>query len=418
MSRSLPQIGSDCPPLVKLIRYGILGGLAATPVSVAFRDFPADLLSHLWRAVVRDLPREQVVEVWSHAEIQRLKNDPYGARVVLMYSGHHRILSSNVLDWMVELRRTESRPLPAILSVYHRSSTDTPGATLVAQCDDELCNDLGRWLQHYEPLVKLPEVGFDEAFSVETGRLRSAVRQAAEGRSLTVRDIHIVTGLMTGAVINEAFHNGTLGQSIQAPGPGHYAEVHGLLNTRPFHTVDQPHDDLTLHMVARANFYLQEKAENTAAKPTRLGGRAGSTSTLKEDKSGMAERPRHITRRELVDLGNPNSSIAKRLIEKVVQSGDAGVLKRIGVEAAVRLRPSPRTRQPDASELVKSMTTWTYKMVRTRFDRLQSEGLIEARKAADNAAREYLVPEDLVNGRSHFAHLPDPKEVKTIYEST
>ena len=67
---------------------------------------------------------------------------------------------------------------------------------------------------------------------------------------------------------------------------------------------------------------------------------------------------------------------------------------------------------------MKSMTTWTYKMVRTRLDRLQSEGLIEARKAADNAALEYLVPEELVNGRSLFAHLPDPKEVTAGYEPT
>lgn len=418
MSRSLPQIGSECPPLVKLIRYGILGGLAATPVSIAFRDFPADLLSHLWGAVVRDLPPEQVVEVWSHADIQRLKNDPHGARVVLMYSGHRRILSSNVLDWLVELRRTGSKPLPAILSVYHRSSTDTPGATLVAQGDDDFCHDLGQWLQQHDASLKLPRVNSEKAISVDTGRLRHAIRQAAERRSLSVRDIHIVTGLATGAVIDTGWQSRTLKRSVRAAGPDHYAEVHELLSARPFHTVDQPHDDLTLHMVTRANAYLRAKADNSAVKPTRLGGRAGSTSTLQEDKLGTTERPRHITRRELVDLGNPNSSLAKRLIETLVQSGDSEMLKRIGVEATGRLRPSSRTRQPDASELVKSMTTWTYKMVRTRFDRLQSEGLIEARKAADNAALEYLVPEELVNGRSLFAHLPDPKEVKAVYKPT
>jgi hypothetical protein len=367
---------------------------------------------------VRDLPPEQVVEVWSHADVQRLKNDPHGARIVLVYGGQARTLSSNILDWLVEIRRGGGKPLPAILSTHHRASTDTPGATLVVQGDDELCTDLGRWLQRHDALLQLPEGDSGNALSVDTGRLRGAIQQAAASRSLSVRDIHIVTGLVTGAVINEALQDWAPDRSIRAPGPDQYAEVHALLNARPFHTVDQPHDDLTLHMVTRANAYLWAKADNSAVKPTRLGGRAGSTSTLQEDKLGTTERPRHITRRELVDLGNPNSSLAKRLIETLVQSGDPEMLKRIGVEATGRLRPSSRTRQPDASELVKSMTTWTYKMVRTRFDRLQSEGLIEARKAADNAALEYLVPEELVNGRSLFAHLPDPKEVKAVYKPT
>lgn len=417
MSRSLPQIGSDCPPLVKLIRYGILGGLAATPVSIAFRDFPADLLSHLWGKVRRSLPPDHVVEVWSHADIQRLKSDPHSARVVLVYGGQGRVLSSNILDWFIEVRRGGSKPLPAVLSTHHRASTDTPGATLIVQGDEDLCTDLGQWLQRNNALLQLPEVDSDNAVSVGTGRLRGAIRQAAEGRSLSIRDIHIVTGLVTGAVINDALQDWAPDRSLQAPEPDHYTEVHELLNARPFHRVDQPHDDLTLHMVARANAYLWTKSGNVAVKPARLGGRAGSTSTLQEGRSGTAERPRHITRRELVDLGNPNSSVTKRLIERLVQRGDSEVLKQIGVETTGRSRDSPHTRPPNASELIRSMTTWTYKMVRTRFDRLQSEGLIEARKAADNAALEYLVPEDLVNGRSLFAHLPDPEEVKAIYES-
>jgi len=388
MSRSLPQIGSDCPPLVKLNRCGILGGLAATPVSIAFRDFPADLLSHLWGAVVRDLPSEQVVEVWSHADIQRLKNDSHAARVVLVYDGQGRVLSSNILDWFIEVRRGGSKPLPAVLSTHHRASTDTPGATLVVQGDDDLCTDLGQWLERNDASLKLPQVTSDKAISVDTGRLRPAIRQAAEGRSLSVRDIHIVTGLLTGAVINDALQDWALDRSLQAPEPDYYAEVHELLNPRPFHRVDQPDDDLTLHMVARANVYLRARSDNSGAKPSRLGGRAGSTSTLQDDEPGTAERPRHITRRELVDLGNPNSSVTKRLIERLVQRGDSEVLKQIGVEATGRSRDSPHTRPPNASELIRSMTTWSYKMVRTRFDRLQSEGLIEARKAADNAALE------------------------------
>lgn len=418
MRRPLTQVSSDCQLLLKGIQYGILGGLAANPVSIAFRDFPPDLLSYLWRRALRDLPRKQMVEIWSHADIQRLKNRIHNTRVILTYSGQERTISSNVLDWLVELRRTGSQPLPAILSVYHQSSADTPGATLVAQGDDDFSDRLGLWLQQHSEFLKLPEVDPDNGLSVDTSRLRAAIRHAAVGRSISVRDIHIVTGLVAGAAINEAMQDGALIKNIQVPGPQHYAEVYGLLNARPFHTIEHPHDDITLFMVARANAYLQTKADNSAVKPTRLGGRVGSASTLQEAKPAATDRPRHITRRELVDLGNPKSSLVKKLLENIAQSNDVEVLKRIGFTATVRSRESQCTRKPDASELIKSMTTWTYKMVRTRFDRLQSEGLIEARKTANNAALEYMVPEEFINGRSRFAQLPAPEEVKTNYEST
>lgn len=263
----------------------------------------------------------------------------------------------------------------------------------------------------------MPAVGSDQSYSVDTGRLRSAIQQAAREHSISIRDDHIVTGLVTGAALSKAFGNETSGRPIPAPEPSCYVEVYSLLNSRPFHTVDQPDDELTVHMVARANIYLQMKAENVTVKTHRLGGRPGSTSTLQMDKPVTTESPRHITRRELVDLGCRHSSITKQLIEKILQDGDFEVFKRIGIKATGCLHRSSRTSPLDASELIKSMTTWTYKMVRTRFDRLQSEGLIEARKTADNAALEYLIPEELGNGRFLFAHLPDPEEVKAIYKS-
>ncbi|MCA9028861.1 MAG: hypothetical protein KDA86_26900 [Planctomycetaceae bacterium] len=269
-------------------------------------------------------------------------------------------------------------------------------------------------------MLELPVEAPTTAVSIDADQLQSAIQQAADRRSISVRDIHIVTGLVTGAVIHDALPDWPFDRPLPAPGPSHYAEAYELLNTRPFHTIDQPHDDLTIQMLARANAYLRHSSDDTAVKSTRLGGRAGSISTLLANKSKptAGEIPRHITRRELVDLGKPNSFISKMLIEGLVQRGDFETLKHIGVQSTGRSHLSPRTEKPDVSELVKSMTTWTYKMVRTRFDRLHSEGLIEARKAADNAALEYLVPEDIGNGRSVFAHLPNPKEVKAFYDLT
>lgn len=384
---------------------------------MTFRDFPADVLSRFWAAVVRALPPEQVAEVWTQADIQRLKNELHRVRVVLVYSGQDRILSSNVLDWLIELRRAGGKPLPAVLSVYHRNSIETPGTTLIAQGNEESCNDLRQWLQHDTSVgVVHVEDGLQDFLSVDSAQLRSAIRQAAEGRTpFSIRDIHLVTGLSTGMIINQSLQASSVACSIPKVGPDQYAEVHRLLNERPFHVIDRPHDDVTLQMVARANAYLKMTSEDATQQPTRMGGRSGSFSTLQETIPANAVRHRHITRRELVDLGDPNSGIVKRLVEYLLQSGDYESLKKIGVEGG--FGGSPHIRELDTSSLVKTIPSWTYKMVRSRFGRLQSEGLIEAQKAAQNAALEYTVPEQLVSGRSLFGHLPSPEEVKAKYTS-
>ena len=136
--------------------------------------------------------------MWSHADIQRLKHKPHAARVILVYGGQGRSQSSSILDWLVEVRRGGDKPLPAVLSTHHRTSADTPGTTLVAEGDDDLGDDLSGWLQQNEALFRLPEVGSSHAVTVDTDRLRGAIRQTAKGRSLSVRDLHIVRGLVAG----------------------------------------------------------------------------------------------------------------------------------------------------------------------------------------------------------------------------
>lgn len=416
MSRSVPE-SQKSPALVTLIQCGILGGIVGTPVSVALRDFPPDLVGGLWRGVAQSLKPEQVVEVCTQADIRQLRSKLQVTRVVLDYPSHGRFSSSNILDWMITIRHASSQPLPAVLSIHHRNSPETPGATLVVQGDDEIFSDLSKWLKKgkFSSLVPLTDEDLINSLSIDTSRLWQSIRLAAvEGLRLSVRDTQIFMGILKGVTIKKAFQEMNRGVFIVAR-PEDYTETHRLLNLHLFRLVDHPHDDLTLQMVARANAYIKSISGSVQDKPTPLAGRTGNTSTLDKVDPTSQHRSHHITRRELVDLGNPRSAITKELVETLVRAGQGEVLQQIGILAQDATHHSSRVRRPEASELMKSLPSWTYKMVRTRFDRLLSEGLIEIRKTCGNAAIEYVLPEELVQGRSPFGNLPDPKEVEARY---
>src|SRR2546430_340945 len=131
MSRRLFAVGSNGPSLLKVVEYGILGGLAGTPVSVVFRDFPSDLLGQLSAAVRRALPKDQVAEVWTKGDIQRFRKGLTTLRVILVYSGNGKTVSANVFDWLIEHRRGNSQPLPVVISAYSRNSSESHGTSLV-----------------------------------------------------------------------------------------------------------------------------------------------------------------------------------------------------------------------------------------------------------------------------------------------
>lgn len=60
MNSSGPEKLGHEPDLVCLLRYAILGGLAGNPVSVTFRNFPADVVAGLWSRRARSSTSQQV----------------------------------------------------------------------------------------------------------------------------------------------------------------------------------------------------------------------------------------------------------------------------------------------------------------------------------------------------------------------
>ncbi|REJ91771.1 MAG: hypothetical protein DWQ35_13795 [Planctomycetota bacterium] len=61
---------------------------------------------------------------------------------------------------------------------------------------------------------------------------------------------------------------------------------------------------------------------------------------------------------------------------------------------------------------MKRIPCWSYKQVRTRFENLRREGLIEVSRSAKNGSLEYRIPEELAEQRSPFEHLPAVEEVE------
>lgn len=128
------------------------------------------------------------------------------------------------------------------------------------------------------------------------------------------------------------------------------------------------------------------------------------------DKKPDDTKPNVITRREVVDLGNPRSRTCKDLLQHV--------LVRYGFTNP-ELHVLGLTRKPDLARMVRldlainelrdCLITWTIKQVRTHFHRLYLDGLLTGDKV--DGRWKYRLPEALKTGRTNWTHLPTAAEL-------
>ena len=369
------------PALVELTSYAILGGAAGKPVSVTFRDFSPDLVSALWNYFDRSIGPAHVAQVWSQTDVRLVERQLGQLRLVLVYPGQAKVRMSNVLEWMVENRRGGEQGLPSIFSVHHDASSETPGSTLVANGTPVVVQEVLNWLHAQEsgecnPLLSGGWRGESWPVVVCDRLIRAVHRAHADGESLSLRDRRIVEGLVSGArlyrTIKSSTENGQAVEDRLEAHPDDYATIRNLL-TKPFlQNVHAPADDLTKVMVSRANLFLEMGANGSPSTAAPLGARRGMVSTV--DQSAQTHKQRSLSRNELADLGNPRSPILKDLIGKVVARHDGTLLDRLGL-----LSPEELVGRR-VVEVLDKVTTWTYKKVRTRFERLRKEGLIEVKR--------------------------------------
>jgi hypothetical protein len=242
-----------------------------------------------------------------------------------------------------------------------------------------------------------------------------AIRLATNGESgLSLRDMRIVEGLLAGAAVYRDLRSGKPLRDRVEAGPNDYAEVRRLLEQSFLQNVSIDLDDLEKAMIERANLWLETQSLGTT-NPRALGARQGNSSNV-GDRS-QSGNPRSLSRTVVADLGNIRSKFLKDLVNDVVTTNDEkqlARLTRLGLTG-----PETLVNCPDANSKVNrilgQIPIWSYKQVRTRFGRLEREGLIEATKHESNNPCNYILPLELMTQRSRFAALPADNAVCAQY---
>lgn len=410
MSSSGPDDLDHEPKLVQLLRYAISGGLAGNPVSVTFRDFPADVVAGTWSRLARSFPSGQVAEVSSRIDVKCVSERLSSVRIILVYPSRGQPILGNLVDWIIEHRRAGEEPLPSVFSVYRGSISETPGSTLVVNGSPAVTSELVAWL--FEP----PEhrVSPEDGSSVEEHSLAvpvncrpvmQAVRKAMPAdKGFGLREARILEGLLAGVVLSST--QGRANRSTAALDD--YVRVRKLLRAPYIQKVEVECDDLTRAMVNRANAFLRLGSSQQDSQPA-VGARAGDNSRGKQ--SDRSTQPRTLTHLQLVDLGNPKSKTLKNLISSLREGGERDTLKSLGIKIELAC---PRG-LPARDDLIKQLPTWSYKQVRTRFERLKKRGLIETLRPLKNGSNVYVMPEELQTTISAFSSLPSHNDVRPHY---
>ena len=181
-----------------------------------------------------------------------------------------------------------------------------------------------------------------------------------------------------------------------------YERVRLLLCRVTAATPDDPLDELAADMVCRSNVFLDIKFgdDQSDRNPFRPENLAFWLDRLDD------RPPREpITRREVADLGNVDSGTVRRLIEYLQQT-PGGYERFLDMGLARGRAGHDSWRRQPASALAALLRSWSYKQVRTHFQRLQRADLITAARRHENGPWCYQLPEELTHGRSRFDYLP------------
>src|SRR5262249_49610097 len=141
-------------------------------------------------------------------------------------------------------------------------------------------------------------------------------------------------------------------------------------------------------------------------------GRDGLSSRVIRESNQAARRDRGISHRELADLGNERSKLLESLIDAVVQSGEIGRVRRMGLVRDVSDEQFRRRISPE--ELRPMLVYWTMKQVYTRFGKLRRQGFIESERPSSNGPIRLQLPEEIRGFSPEFMGLPSPEQVERL----
>jgi hypothetical protein len=311
----------------------------------------------------------------------------------------------------------EGAAMPAVFSrALPEDIEEDPGAALIVHPAPGLVEDAAHWLQRRDRPV--PEIAarvddVEDDVRNEIDQLLDQVWNIVPAQRCRVadrlRDGRVLRGLVTGACLLRRAHEEAAPAATTEHVLENYERIRLLLCHTTAGTPDDPLQHLAVDMVSRANTYMdirfgEDQSDRNPFRPENLAYWLDR----------MDDRPPRepISRREVADLGNVGSGTVRRLIGYLQQT-PGGYARFLGMGLA-RGRPDPDTwhRQP-ARVLASLLRSWSYKQVRTHFQRLQRAGLITAERRYQNGPWCYQLPEELTNGRSRFDYLPTADELRS-----
>jgi hypothetical protein len=343
------------------------------------------------------------------------KNPSRTARLVFVRDP--RLLGE--MAWAAELGRfgmAEQTIRPAVFAIAGaEDDVDAPGARLDAYASPEEEQKIVSWLQQVEKerqqvkkdlgdLQKTSETPVAVSFREPIDRLCWPRPLGSEAAGLSrLSDCQVLRALLAGACVL---------RNQQEPNADDYDTVYALLTGKLARPADERADALVVDMVGRTNEYLQMLHCEANA----LSARSDSASY----------RPRRVTRKILVDLGDTRSQAVRQLVRFLLkQTKNFQSFRKLGLLAdwpqesdwqAIQRdiadkKPKEVNRLPGFRKLLAALQYWTEKQVRSRFHRQYKDGTIDGEKKG-TGPWIYTVPETLVPGRSAFHNLPKPAVIR------
>ena len=391
------------PSIVRLGELAMAAGIAGFPVTLCYQDFPAPVLSQIWRYYIRVVGSETVHHVRTQSDLNKLSERISEVRLVLVHTPRLHIPTA----WSIQLAESadaEGGPLPTMLSRFMPSDLDQdPGATLVVRATKQQATAVAQWLatqgSGHRGAIHLPSQMSAE-FPVWLSPVLSLDSRSNGQEPRRFRDLQILRGLLAGACILRLSSAGETADSVTVVSPEDYESVRAILQSPILWPADAACDPLATAMVSRANVYLAIRFGEIR----RYGNLPlGLDEDVQEGRGGP--RKELITRREVADLGNVQSGMIHRLVDYLHQGAD-------GYEWYCRMglmrRPPNRDTWSTASvdSLTANLRPWSVKQVRTHFDRLRRDGLITAARDHENGPWRYELPEELTDASCPFHSLP------------
>jgi hypothetical protein len=322
----------------------------------------------------------------------------------------------NATAWAIQMHvpsadQTVARP--ALMCGFAPDDLDDdPGPSLVLHGNSDELTSLTRWVSQRNP-TDSDAVDIQSPSHVHYHPLLDESRwhrPSCTNRSPQQQLLHaqIVKCLVTGAsLLRSVQQSGANNTSLNVTMED-YGFVRGLLQSRIIGSGDVSRDQLAVQMLSRANMYLEVKYGTDHTENNPLRATEFEYHSLNRIKSRNREL---ITRRELADLGNINSTTVRRLVEFLKAANDGyDQFARLGL---VRRPPSKNEwNQLPPQSLTGLLTSWSMKQIRTHFDVLRRRGLITGERDHANGPWRYELPEELVACESTFVNLPTAEELE------